>query len=91
MINFEKFFEKNIDFVAEEMRNNLPILFAHELSLDNTEQILKVYDYINSLNNRKILDTFIKYSDLKYEDTLYQNCLAYYLGFKKGIKYKSKQ
>lgn len=88
-INFEKLFnEENIEKVNDIMDEHLPELFGQELSLNNTEEIMELYDKVAEFENQEIIDLFIKYSDLKYIDTTYQNWLAYTIGFIKGKKSK---
>ena len=89
-INFKRFFnQKKIQYVEREVRKHLPELFAQSISLENSNEILKIYEDISKFNNPQIMELFIKYSNLKYEENLYQNWLAYYIGFQKGMNSKS--
>ena len=80
------FNEQDIDFVRELVDKNLPILFGQEISLDNDEKIFEIKKIINNLQNpetKKLFDTF---EDLLRKSISYQNCLAYYIGLKKGVE-----
>lgn len=88
-IDFENLFnEENVEKVNEEMQEYLPELFAQAKSIKNMNKIMKIFDKVFSLKNRQMMDLFIQYSNLKYEENLYENWLAYYIGFQKGSEKK---
>ena len=91
-VDFEKLFNsENVEKVNDAIQAYLPELFGQQLSLDNTDEIMKLYDEVSKLKSQEVTDLFIKYSDLKYIDTTYQNWLAYTIGFYNGIAKKLKQ
>jgi len=86
-IDFTKLLdEENIENVREAMNEYLPGLFAQDASVENMQKIMKIFDKAFAFNNREIMDLFIEYSDLKYEEKLYENCLAYQIGLQKGAE-----
>lgn len=91
-INFGKLFnEKNVAKVNNAIEKYLPELLGKELSLNNTVEIMKLYYKVSELKSQEVSDLFIKYSNLKYIDTTYQNWLAYTIGFYNGRAKKLKQ
>lgn len=88
-IDFAKDFnEDNIEKVKNELNNYLPELFAQQKSIENMNNIMKIFDEVFSFKNKQMMDLLIKYSNLKYEEKLYENWLAYYIGFKQGLEQK---
>lgn len=83
------FSQLDIDYVKEQIDEHLPLLYMQKCSLDNTTQIEKIEKQINSVYNTEIKKLFRKYQNLLNESIAQQNCLAYYLGIKRGLDLKN--
>ncbi len=85
-IDFEKYFnEKNIKSVEREMQKYIPQLYAQAEVFNNYKEIIKIYDCMNSFENKQIMKHLMKYCDLKDKNTLYLNWLAYNIGLQNCI------
>jgi len=88
-INFKKLLDlETIETVRNSMNDYLPELYAQDENLELTKKMSEIFSAISSFNNRELLNLFIEYSDLKYEEKLHENSLAYYVGFEKGANSK---
>ena len=89
-IDFENEFNiENIEAVNEEMDEHLSELFAQEESINNMNQLTEIYNKLASYHNKALMNLFKEYSNLKYEEKMYENWLAYYIGYKRGLEEKT--
>lgn len=88
--NFENtlFSQLDIDYVEQLVDDYLPLLYAHNCSAYNSNQTDKIKNIVETTYNKEIRKIFHRYDDLVSESRAQQNCLAYYLGIKKGLDMK---
>ena len=87
--NFGKtlFCEEDIEYVRQQVYANAEVLYGKDCSLNNTEKIYKLEKKIEALNSTEVSNLFSEYENLLQESVEQQNCLAYYLGLRKGIEF----
>ncbi len=86
---FEEFFnEENIEMVQKKIEEYMKFLQMQDICVENMKDRGRIFGFIHLKYDQEIMDLVIKYSKLRYEDTKYSNCLAYYLGFQNGLKEK---
>lgn len=82
------FSQLDIDYVREQVDEHIPLLYMQKCSVDNSLEINKIEHFINSMYNSEMKKLFRKYQELIDESVAQQNCLAYYLGIKRGLDLK---
>ena len=86
-IEEELFNQQDIDFVTEKVEVNLPILFGQDETLEEDEEFETVKLMLKSMCNSENLEKLLKkYESLLTNSIERQNCLAYYIGLKKGLE-----
>lgn len=78
---------EEIYYVRREISEYLTSLYTTEYSLKIQDDIFEFEDYVEKLLNKELKKRFKKYERAKDEDSDLQNCLAYYIGVKKGIEF----
>lgn len=82
------FSQQDIDYVKEQVDEHIMILYNQNTSIKNNSKILEIENKIDTLYNLEIKKLLYNYRDALTETIEQQNCLAYYLGIKKGIELK---
>ena len=87
--NFAKtlFCEEDIKYVSNQIYENNAILYGKDCSLENKDKIVKVKEKIKNLHSTDVNRLFKEYEDLLINSMEQENCLAYYLGLRKGIEF----
>ena len=80
------FCEDDIDYVRKQVNENAVVLYGQDCSLNNTDKIYELEKKIEALNSTEVSDLFNEYENLLQESIEQQNCLAYYLGLRKGLE-----
>lgn len=82
------FSQEDIEYVNKEMEENIFNLFGRNVSLDNNDRILQIEKEIEEFKSKKVEKLFSEYENLLHQRNELQNCLAYYLGMRKGMELK---
>ena len=82
------FSQQDIDYVKELVDKYIIDLYVQNISLKNNDKILKIEKEISKLHSSEIEKLLHNYEEALTESIEQQNCLAFYLGLKKGLELK---
>lgn len=79
------FCQEDIDYIFKQVNKNINLLFVQDFFLENKEKIYEIEKSVEDLKSSELNYLFREYEKLTEESIVYQNCLAYYIGLKKGL------